>query len=45
MEPMTNTTQKFGGHKAHVSLPIMTLVAIEPNIATKWVVLQKQVVL
>ena len=42
---MTNTTHNFCGHKAHISLPIMPLVAIEPNIATKCVVLRKQVVL
>ena len=42
---MTNTTYNFGGHKDHISLPIMLLVAIEPNIATKYVMLRKQVVL
>jgi hypothetical protein len=36
---MTNTTQYFGGYKARMSLPIMLLVAIKPNIATKCVVL------
>ena len=42
---MTNATHNFGGPKAHISLPIMLLVAIEPNIATKYVMLWKQVVL
>jgi hypothetical protein len=42
---MPKATHNFGGNKAHISLPIMTLVAIEPNIATKCVVLRKQVVL
>ena len=37
---MTNTTQYFGGYKAHMWLPIMLLVAIKPNIATKCVVLR-----
>ena len=37
---MTNTTQYFGGYKARMSLPIMLLVAIKPNIATKCVVLR-----
>jgi hypothetical protein len=43
---MTNATHTFGGDDmAHISLPIMMLIAIEPNITTKCVVLRKQVVL
>jgi hypothetical protein len=45
MEIMTSATHIFGGHKAHILLPIITLVAIESNIATKCAVLRKQVVL
>ena len=42
---MTNATHNIGGHKAYISQQIMSLVAIEPKIATKCVVLRKQVVL
>jgi hypothetical protein len=41
MNISTDATHIFGGHKIQILQPIKTFIAIKPNIATKYVVLQK----